>query len=334
MKGSPPWRLWDEIRKSGAHVSDSEGATVHIDGRTFGQAFSPTVVIADRIIQPFLAEVRSRKTFSPEWTAWPSIAPPFDHTFIEWKDSDGRSLNEQVGVMAETWKSPNQPLDTPLRLLLDGKGPRSLQLTEVQKQESFIVKFHVFEKWRIAEAGYPAGSMLMRVAEAVMVADRLGRPYDNFIPIIDPKPPYVDMSDERYKEAKLYTLIESVALAAHMISLMHCKNIEIVDAPAEGTRQQQRHAERKRKGLPKLDYKVVNLKPQGGKRKSGTGVMSVDTEQPWHLVRGHFKTYTEDAPLLGQHVGTWWWGAQVRGNPQEGIVVKDYDLDPLLELND
>ncbi|HET6241541.1 MAG TPA: hypothetical protein VFD99_06080 [Arthrobacter sp.] len=45
-----------------------------------------------------------------------------------------------------------------------------------------------------------------------------------------------------------------------------------------------------------------------------------------HLARGHFKTFTEDAPLLGKHVGTYWWGWQVRGQGDAGIIEKTYTL--------
>ena len=45
-----------------------------------------------------------------------------------------------------------------------------------------------------------------------------------------------------------------------------------------------------------------------------------------HLARGHFKTFTEDAPLLGKHVGTYWWGWQVRGQEDKGSIEKVYTL--------
>jgi hypothetical protein len=43
-----------------------------------------------------------------------------------------------------------------------------------------------------------------------------------------------------------------------------------------------------------------------------------------HICRGHFKTFTEDAPLFGKRVGTYWWASQVRGKAEEGVVEKDY----------
>jgi hypothetical protein len=45
-----------------------------------------------------------------------------------------------------------------------------------------------------------------------------------------------------------------------------------------------------------------------------------------HLARGHFKTFTEDAPLLGKHVGTYWWGWQLRGQEGSGVIEKTYTL--------
>lgn len=39
-------------------------------------------------------------------------------------------------------------------------------------------------------------------------------------------------------------------------------------------------------------------------------------------------TFTEDAPLLGKHVETYWWGWQVRGHEGTGFIEKTYALKP------
>lgn len=31
--------------------------------------------------------------------------------------------------------------------------------------------------------------------------------------------------------------------------------------------------------------------------------------------------------LMGRHVGTYWWGWQIRGNAEKGMVVSDYSLE-------
>jgi hypothetical protein len=61
--------------------------------------------------------------------------------------------------------------------------------------------------------------------------------------------------------------------------------------------------------------------------KHASGIM------PFHLCRGHFKTYTKEKPLFGHIVGRYWWQPQARGRKKVGVVTKDYDVkaDPELE---
>jgi hypothetical protein len=53
---------------------------------------------------------------------------------------------------------------------------------------------------------------------------------------------------------------------------------------------------------------------------------------PLHLVRGHFKHYSDEAPLFGKYTGWWWWTPQLRGSVHHGIVDKNYRIaaDPLI----
>jgi hypothetical protein len=46
-----------------------------------------------------------------------------------------------------------------------------------------------------------------------------------------------------------------------------------------------------------------------------------------HVARGHFKTYTEAAPLFGKYTGRWWWEPHVRGNDSEHVIDKDYSIE-------
>jgi hypothetical protein len=48
-----------------------------------------------------------------------------------------------------------------------------------------------------------------------------------------------------------------------------------------------------------------------------------------HLCRGHFKTYTDDNPLFGKHVGKYYWQPSIRGKNKKGIVAKDYSLEKM-----
>ena len=43
-----------------------------------------------------------------------------------------------------------------------------------------------------------------------------------------------------------------------------------------------------------------------------------------HLCRGHFKTFSEEAPLFGKFTGTYWWEPQLRGDASRGRLDKEY----------
>lgn len=105
------------------------------------------------------------------------------------------------------------------------------------------------------------------------------------------------------------------------ISFLHCRNIEI--RPVTPSEKQSR-SYRKKHGKELVRYHVLDIKPIrwliDGYRKGERS----DLRRALHICRGHFKTFAPDAPLLGKAVGTFWWGPQVRGSREEGIVLKDY----------
>lgn len=105
------------------------------------------------------------------------------------------------------------------------------------------------------------------------------------------------------------------------ISLMHCKNIELVDEPM--SRQVRRRKERK----GEVVYKVLAIEPF--KQQVRRQVMPGESEikKALHICRGHFATYTDKKPLFGKYTGTFWRSMHVRGNAEQGKVVKDYTVD-------
>lgn len=107
------------------------------------------------------------------------------------------------------------------------------------------------------------------------------------------------------------------------ISLMHCKNVELVDKPV--SRQYRRMMERK--GEPITQYKTLVIEPfkkqvRNEARESGQN----EIERALHICRGHFRTYSEDKPLFGKISGTFWIPMHVRGNAGVGTVEKDYKV--------
>lgn len=108
------------------------------------------------------------------------------------------------------------------------------------------------------------------------------------------------------------------------LSFVHARNvvIESVTPSPKVAKARQR-----RTGQPPVRYHVLRiealkeiLKTEG---KAGDGGL----RQALHLCRGHFKTFTPEAPLLGRHVGTFWWAPQVRGTAKR-LILTDYEVQP------
>lgn len=110
----------------------------------------------------------------------------------------------------------------------------------------------------------------------------------------------------------------------HALALMHCKNIYVIDQPL--TRQQRRQLERK--NVDPIMVKTLAVRPTGAIKASTPGFNRLTRLMRHHLVRGHFKTFTPEAPLFGKHVGTYWWESSVRGHSEKGEVKKSYKVYP------
>ena len=103
------------------------------------------------------------------------------------------------------------------------------------------------------------------------------------------------------------------------LDLISCKNVYVRDVkPSE----KKSRALRRRNEYPLYSYKILCFTQPNRTSPSANG--QALTRQRLHLCRGHFKEYTEDAPLFGRCTGRYWWQPQVRGKAALGIVDKDY----------
>jgi hypothetical protein len=114
----------------------------------------------------------------------------------------------------------------------------------------------------------------------------------------------------------------TIALTA--LSLMNCRNVKTEEL---GEIKRRRSGSEKRRRVPPkgVRYRTIIL-PGGGSQRSGTGSGTHHRASALHRVRGHFKTYTAEAPLMGRAVGTFWWSWNVRGHQEHGEVIADYKL--------
>jgi len=108
------------------------------------------------------------------------------------------------------------------------------------------------------------------------------------------------------------------------LTFLHCKNVNTV------LQQPDRKLVRRRakEGKTLSSYRVLDIKPiqrmiADARQPGETGI-----QHALHRCRAHFKTYTEDRPLLGRAVGTYFWNDQLRGKSSRGTRSKDYNVLP------
>lgn len=103
------------------------------------------------------------------------------------------------------------------------------------------------------------------------------------------------------------------------IGLMNCRNIHLEE------RTTGKRSRKQRRPRPELKYHTIVLPSRSASGGSG-GSAGGESVLAQHQVRGHFKTYTAESPLMGKHTGTYWWGWQVRGSKDNGTVISDYKV--------
>jgi len=110
--------------------------------------------------------------------------------------------------------------------------------------------------------------------------------------------------EQEIEEAKGLS-IDRLCQTLFFLKLLSCKNIIIKD---------ESYSKQNKKGYrPELDYKTIHIKVPGKKylynNKEYESIPFHEREKFGMIgqKRGHFKSYTEDAPLFGKHVGTWFW---------------------------
>jgi len=97
----------------------------------------------------------------------------------------------------------------------------------------------------------------------------------------------------------------------------NCRNVR-QDVQHVDPKLQRRRAARGRLPITRTVTLVIDPMREALRREGR--VEHVGIRQALHLVRGHFKTYTDQRPLLGRAVGTFWFPQHVRGTAHAGRV--------------
>jgi hypothetical protein len=133
------------------------------------------------------------------------------------------------------------------------------------------------------------------------------------------------MSDEGMDSIQLM-IRYMLTMAGFTFSVASCKNVTYQDVtdldapPAKWFRRNRVPTLRlKTLKIPGLRDIVVRRRPYD--------YITDGLPHPLQKLRGHFKNYTEEAPLFGKHIGRYWWHRHARGSDENGVIAKDYEVE-------
>lgn len=317
-------RTWDRIRLGEFHK---------LAVRTEWNR-EPVIVLGDEVAQMILDGMK------PEY---PVCAPPWDDFVIEMQPSPwpitlaaaGGPADLASGVLLSFTNMTERYLENPFPFDLDmasttiSEGQRLLK--DVHARGGWVLGLEMF-------ADLPGGVLPIYWTAVLIDADGSMTPLGSAWSFMSQRS--VDREDHVDRGSELdewlgaegdavfskdpeWIAVEALLEAGMMVvSMVNCSNIGLDDETPAYDRHERRRLSRKDK--PALVFKRLHIKQHTSRRSDGKpggeGGVAI------HLVRGHFKTFTPERPLLGKHVGTYWWQPMLRGTEQR-IVLKDYAVD-------
>lgn len=246
----------------------------------------------------------------------PNVAPPFQEMWIE----------ATTGQFVATNLVGSQPLSFPktVGFMLHSMPTRDMvSFAHATSHQDHIIRCHERypdAHWIVSVEGFlererNVSEMMGHWAYAV---DPLGRLIGDLVPFIE----------EHDNDGKRSGMRFFARLPLLAISFCQCRNVMVREIGPDAGEVKRRARSGSR---PLLRYHVLEL-GQFRKTLAAAGAKDSGIVHAMHICRGHFKTYTPDKPLMGRHVGTWWWGETLRGDAAHGVVTKDYRTKHISEL--
>lgn len=298
-------RLFDVIKR---HFSDKYFHEYH-------EAIVEAQVILAENVRDYISHMDSDQVFNE---SLPNIVPPFEYQFVEFSIPSNLHPKVKVGLHTHSMDCTNK------------------------RWKDFIIQTSSFDadplleehdcRWVIRSMFFVEDYPQLPHAVIQANVDRQGQliPYYTKESTFDspfhihPVPNGIYWTDKDYYPDRGWR--DGVAMCFYIqlwaFSFMNCKNVSMIEniPPEKLSKKHQ-----KRYGSPMSRYYTIGIKPMMGRRSSGD--QGGEHHAPsLHIRRGHFKVFTEDKPLFGRHVGTYWWDAAVVGRKEAGQVSKDYEV--------
>lgn len=302
-------RIYDQILRS-----------AHSQKLPCDELLACTVINADNVVEYMLTDYKDNW----ELSEFPNLNPPFRDFFIDFKFPDVIRLSNGNEIKHTGIKSGGIHLvawnrDDFWQLTREVDRKPLYKIIPQFAEWIYSATFHIAKDKNANNPGTLVCMGLIAVDETGKYRDQTPMVY---IPINDDAQTQHDIMHRFREDAGYANGLISYSLMC--ISLMNCRNVELVDR----SQVKSSHIKNIKWSLPPYTYKVLKVHTtrkvyQNSKTESNNA--DIDPKR-LHIVRGNFATYTEDAPLFGKYTGTFWRPAHVRGDEEQGIVIKDYDV--------
>ena len=255
----------------------------------------------------------------------PCITPPFDRVWLEY-DTAGDfpseivnwhrgCLADRVGTLIVTY-----PFDDAMQRLLNLES-RGVVLDREVQWVLDVQQFYGKSQDRNVSVWFAHRFLMLDAEGQIARNSKTGK-------IISTVLPYESLKDAEKPEGwdqETQTLNRYTYLAPlFALSLLHCKNVQVVEERDTRSRQQRR--EDSRKGIQRFTFKTLIIEPMKTVLSVEGSVEQHGLKKALHICRGHFANYAEDKPLFGKYSGRFWRPSHVRGSAERGAVVKDYKV--------
>ena len=314
-------RMYDRLLGKSSHWLASEFP--------YWQA-SPAAVDAT-IVADNVGEYRAfHETDQPDtWLEFPGVMPPLKHFFVE-----TRRPEKYPDWYPLAWGVEFQVADAQTGVPLPLLSEKGEKIGMYASQSKWILKAFLFTEYRKGNIHLSLSGCGSVRADGTLVKNWQWFNYPHpdqderlAIKASTVKPYSSDGDAAVQQELAYYHLLLCIPFMA--IAFMNCKNVVLVDSPPAPKLSR---AHQKRHGVPLITYKTLRVKPVTLSHylKEAESVDKAVGGQalPLHITRGHFKDYRDGKGLFGKYQGLFWWDQHVRGDPDNGVVLKDYRVEP------
>jgi hypothetical protein len=278
------------------------------------------VVAVDNIDKYFCENDDFNGKDSIPFSQFPCISPPFEQFFVEARSAAPLFPASMWGAFVRNVSFDN------IVFMKDGKKVTAIHDPNILfpgseypiSEAEWVVQIMYCMRMKQHYHGQRGRNLLFLPNRHIVAIRKNGEFLFSYLGDYDYKLPGRSMVDPQEEREAVRWMAPILFMA---LSFMHCKNVKVHEERPPREAQEYRQ---KQKKPPFVKFRVLDVFPE--MTTKATSGAETGIKKALHIVRGHYAKYTEEHPLFGRIVGTFWRPVHARGNGKQGIVLKDYHV--------